>query len=84
VKVTVWTTKNCVQCMMTKKQFDKLGIEYEEKSLEDNLEQLEAFKAEGYLQAPIITTDIKVWSGFKMDKIESLNHYLRSENRKPL
>lgn len=84
MKVTVWTTSNCVQCMMTKKQFDKLGIEYEEQSLEDNLEQLEAFKAKGYLQAPIVTTDTKVWSGFRMDKIESLNNYLKSENRKPL
>jgi len=83
VQVTVWTTKNCVQCMMTKKQFDKLGIEYEEKSLEENLDQLEAFKEQGFLQAPIVTTDTKVWSGFKMDKIESLNHYLRSQNRTP-
>jgi glutaredoxin len=69
--------------MMTKKQFDKLGIEYEEKSLEENLDQLEAFKEQGFLQAPIVTTDTKVWSGFKMDKIESLNHYLRSQNRTP-
>lgn len=69
--------------MMTKKQFDKLGIEYEEKSLEENPEQLEHFKEKGLLQAPIVTTDIKVWSGFRMDKIESLNTYLNSQNRKP-
>lgn len=84
MRVTVWTTPNCVQCMMTKKQFDKLGIRYEEQPLEQNLEKLEEFKAKGLLQAPIITTDTKVWSGFRMDKIESLHRYLNSENRRPV
>ena len=77
--VTVWTTENCVQCMMTKKQLDKLDIKYEEKSLADNPTQLELFKAQGFLQAPIVTTDTKTWSGFRLDKIKSLNNYLMGE-----
>ncbi len=77
--ITVWTTQNCVQCMMTKKQFDKLGINYEEKSLEENPTALELFKTQGFLQAPIVTTDIKTWSGFRLDKIKSLNNYLMGE-----
>lgn len=76
MKITVWTTPACVQCNMTKKQFDKLGIRYEEQSLADNPEQLEAFKEQGYLQAPIVTTDIKTWTGFRLDKIQSLTSYL--------
>ena len=76
MKITVWTTPACVQCNMTKKQFDKLGIRYEEQSLADNPEQLEAFKEQGYLQAPIVTTDIKTWTGFRLDKIQSLTAYL--------
>jgi glutaredoxin len=70
--------------MMTKRQFDRLGIRYEEQLLENHPEELEAFKAKGLLQAPIVTTDIKIWSGFRMDKIQSLSTYLNSENRKPL
>ena len=79
MKITVWTTPACVQCNMTKKQFDKLGIRYEEQSLADNPEQLEAFKEQGYLQAPIVTTDIKTWTGFRLDKIQSLTSYLMRE-----
>lgn len=81
MKVTVWTTSNCVQCMMTKKQMDNLGIAYEEQSLEDNPTQLELFKAQGFTSAPIVTTDTKTWSGFRHDKIKSLGNYLMGENK---
>jgi glutaredoxin-like protein NrdH len=78
VKVKVWTTSNCVQCIQTKKQFDKLGVAYEEESLETNILALEGFKAMGLLQAPIVETDTKRWSGFRPDKIQSLARYLKS------
>jgi glutaredoxin-like protein NrdH len=81
MKVTVWTTSNCVQCMQTKKQFDKLGIAYEEQSLEDNPLALDGFKAQGFLQAPIVTTDNRTWSGFRLDKIKSLANHLFGENK---
>jgi arsenate reductase-like glutaredoxin family protein len=67
---------------MTKKQMDKLGIKYEEQSLEDNPLVLEGFKAQGLLAAPIVTTDTKAWSGFRLDKIQSLDRYLRSHGEK--
>lgn len=67
---------------MTKKQLDKLGITYEEQSLEDNPLVLEGFKAQGLLAAPIVTTDTKAWSGFRLDKIQSLDRYLKSHGEK--
>lgn len=82
MKVTVWTKSFCVQCEQTKKQFDKLGIQYEEQSLEDNPLILEGFKAQGLLAAPIVTTDTKAWSGFRLDKIQSLDRYLKSLGEK--
>jgi len=78
MKITVWVKSNCVQCEQTKKQFDKLGIQYEEQSLEDNPLVLEGFKAQGLLAAPIVTTDTKSWSGFRLDKIQSLARHLKS------
>ena len=78
MKVTVWTKSFCVQCEQTKKQFDKLGIQYEEQSLEDNPLVLEGFKAQGLLAAQIVTTDTKAWSGFRLDKIQSLARHLKS------
>jgi len=61
---------------------DKLGIVYEEESLETNLLALDGFKAMGLLQAPIVETDTKRWSGFRPDKIQSLDRYLRSQGEK--
>jgi glutaredoxin-like protein NrdH len=58
---------------------DKKGIKYEEVALQDNPEKLEEFKAQGLTSAPIVTTDIKVWSGFRFEKIESLARYLNTE-----
>jgi len=82
MKVVIWTKSFCVQCEQTKKQFDKLGIEYEEQSLEDNPLVLEGFKQQGLLAAPIVTTDTKAWSGFRPDKIQSLDRYLKSYGEK--
>lgn len=79
MNITVWTTQNCVQCMMTKKELTKRGIEYTEKSLEDNPLALEGFKEQGFTSAPIVTTDTKTWSGFRIDKIKSLANYLMGE-----
>jgi hypothetical protein len=60
---------------------DKLGIIYEEMSLEDHPTVLEGFKAQGYLAAPIVTTDRKTWSGFQYGKIYSLANHLFGENK---
>jgi len=78
MKIVIWTKSYCVQCDQTKKQFDKLGIKYEEQSLEDNPLILEGFKQQGLLAAPIVTTDTKAWSGFRLDKIQSLARHIKS------
>lgn len=80
MQVTVYTVPNCPQCMTTKRLMDKKGIRYEEVALQDNLDKLEEFKAQGYTSAPIITTDIKIWSGFRFDRIESLATFLSLES----
>ena len=63
--------------MVTKREFDKRGIRYDEMALEQHPDKLEEFKAKGLLQAPIVETDIKVWTGFRLDKIKSLEDYLK-------
>lgn len=82
MKVKVWTTPNCVQCVQTKKEFDKLGVIYEEESLAENLLALDGFRAMGLLQAPIVETDTKRWSGFRIDKIQSLARHIKSLGEK--
>lgn len=80
--ITVWTKPNCVQCVQTKKTMDKLGIRYEEMNLEKHPETLQAFIDAGYTAAPIVVTDVKVWSGFRLNKIQSLANYLIGERGK--
>jgi glutaredoxin-like protein NrdH len=66
---------------MTKKKLTEYGIPFVEKSLTDHPLVLDTFKAQGYLSAPIVTTDIKTWSGFRLDKIKSLANHLFGENK---
>jgi glutaredoxin len=68
--------------MQTKKEFDKRGIRYQEMQLENHPDMLEQFKLEGLMAAPIIVTDIKKWSGFRLEKIKSLESYLKDEPKK--
>lgn len=81
MEVKVWSTPGCVQCVQTKKQLDKFGIAYESYDLTEHPDKLEEFKSRGLLQAPIVETDIKAWSGFRLDKIKSLANYLFGENK---
>lgn len=83
VPVTVYTTgPSCQQCNMTKKVMQREGINFIEVDLRDHPDKAEEFKAQGYAQAPIVVTDTKIWSGFKLHKIESLSNYIRSAERK--
>lgn len=79
MKITVWTKPNCSQCEMTKKQFDKRGIIYQEKRLDRSPKAVERFLELGLLAAPIVETDRKQWSGFRLDKIKSLEYHLKHE-----
>jgi len=77
--IKVWTKSYCVQCDQTKKQLTKLGIVYEEHNLEENLEQLEAFKDQGLMSAPVVETAIGNWSGFRIDKINALSIAIKAK-----
>lgn len=81
IPVTVYTNPQCVQCDMTKRQFDKLGVVYSVVDLASVPDKVEEFKALGFMSAPIVTTDIKVWSGFKPAKIQSLVTHIKSLER---
>lgn len=76
--VTVWTKSNCVQCETTKRTMDKLNVPYVVADLEANPKQAAEFVAQGLLAAPIVVTDTKIWSGFRLPKIQSLAKYIDS------
>ena len=79
MKITVWQLPNCVQCDSTKRQLDRRGIQYQVRDLNRNPKAVERFKELKLTAAPIVETDAKRWSGFRLDKINSLDHHLRTE-----
>jgi glutaredoxin-like protein NrdH len=79
MKITVWEKPNCVQCHQTKKEFDKRGIIYQVRRLDKSPKAIQRFLELGYMSAPIIETDDRRWSGFRLDRIKSLEMHLKSE-----
>jgi glutaredoxin-like protein NrdH len=79
LKITVWELPNCVQCHQTKREFDKRGIIYETRRLDKSSKAVKRFLELGFSQAPIIESDDRRWSGFRLDKINSLEMHLKSE-----
>lgn len=81
MKITVWTKSACPQCTLTKKMLKRKGLEFEEADLETSPEQLQRFKDDGLMQAPIVVlgNDGRKWTGFRPDLIDELAHLVAAE-----
>lgn len=79
MKITVWEKPNCVQCNQTKREFDKLGIQYQTRRLDRSPKAVERFLEMGLTSAPIVETDDRRWSGFRLNRIRSLHTHLKHE-----
>lgn len=77
MSIVVWEKPSCVQCMQTKREFDKRGIIYKVRKLTPKA--VEKFLELGLTSAPIVETDAKRWAGFRLDRIKSLEQHLRTE-----
>lgn len=74
--ITVYTLPECISCDLTKRAFDRRGVEYTETPLTDELAAL--FRSRGYLSAPIVDAgDDGSWYGLRPDHINSLWKVLR-------
>lgn len=71
-RITVFSKPNCVQCDATYRALNKHGLEYEVVDITQDEEALQAVKAMGYQQAPVVFADGDHWSGFRPDKIKAL------------
>lgn len=70
---TVYTKPNCVQCNMTKRHMDKIGVEYTTVDITEDPAALDKLIEMGYKAAPVVmTADGQSWSGFNPDKINEL------------
>jgi glutaredoxin-like protein NrdH len=73
MSITVYAKPHCPQCDATKRQFNKLGVEYNVVDLSQNEEALDKFIAMGYQQAPIVVAGEDTWSGFRPDMIKKVS-----------
>lgn len=70
-KVTVYTKKNCPQCIMTKKYMDALDIEYKTIDVADNEEAREYVKSLGFQTLPVVVVENgEAWFGFRPENID--------------
>lgn len=76
--LTVYSKPNCIQCEMTKMWLTQNKIPFETVDTESNPEALELLSHYGWQTLPVVVIDDefdnpdKAWSGFQIDKLESL------------
>lgn len=70
--LTIYSAPNCMGCKMTARALQKAGVKFKLVDLTTlSPEAIEAFKADGLMQAPIVRTgEGDQWSGFRPDKIK--------------
>ena len=76
--LTVYSKPRCMDCMYTKMYLDQNKIKYENVDIEANPGALELLSHYGWQTLPVvaindeISDNSKSWSGFQIDKLESL------------
>lgn len=69
--VVVYTKPRCQPCAATKRRLREKGVEFEEADIREP-GNLEAAKALGHLEAPVVVVGKVSWSGFRPDLIDAL------------
>jgi glutaredoxin-like protein NrdH len=70
--VTLYSKPNCIQCVATKKELDRVGVDYSVVDLTQDPAAFEKVIGWGYMQAPVVETANSHWSGFKPELIAAL------------
>ena len=71
--VRIFTKNDCMPCKMTKRMFDKAGVEYQEINMEYNPSEREKVVKAGFVSAPVIEVDGEfVASGFKPEIVQNI------------
>lgn len=62
--------------------FDRLGVIYDSIDLSLHPEQAELFREAGLTQAPIVVAGDRRWSGFRLEKIQSVAREFATQESK--
>lgn len=61
-----------MQCDATKRALDTAGLAHELIDITEDAEGLATVKSLGYVQAPVVVTDVDHWSGIRPEKVKAL------------
>jgi glutaredoxin-like protein NrdH len=70
--ITVYTNPNCIQCDQTKKFLERNNLTYSTVDLSEDNAALEMVLGLGFKAAPVVIAGSEKWSGFKLDKLNTL------------
>ena len=79
--ITVFTKPHCPQCDATKRQFTKLGVNFETGDLTQSPSTLDQLREAGFRQAPVVITPDSSWSGDRPDLIAQIADKLENCNQ---
>ena len=74
MSVIVYSNPNCTQCEQTKRFLTVKGIEFESRMIADSPEVMPLIEGKGYRSAPVVVVGEESWSGFRLDKLNTLVH----------
>jgi glutaredoxin len=78
--IVIYSKKPCVQCTAVFRSFDKAGVEYEVRNLPDFPVEVEAFKARGLMQAPIVESPyVETFSGNNINLVKEIIAAVKAE-----
>ncbi|SJM55743.1 glutaredoxin-like protein NrdH [Agrococcus casei] len=72
MSITVYSKPACVQCTATCRALDDAGLEYTLLDVTADSVALDTVRSLGYMQAPVVVSDVGHWSGFRPDLITEL------------
>jgi len=70
--ITVYSKPNCVQCTMTKKALDKLGLDYNTVDVTQDAAAFNMIVGLGFQSAPVVIAGDDSWAGFQPERITAL------------
>lgn len=74
MSVVVYSNPNCTACEQTKRFLTVKGIEFESRMIQDSPEVFALIDENGYTSAPVVVAGTDSWSGFRLDKLNTLVH----------
>lgn len=70
--VIVYSNPNCTACEQTKRFLTVKEIPFESKMISESPEVFTLIEEKGYASAPVVVAGDDSWSGFRLDKLNSL------------